>query len=146
MTRGPDHCGRCRARGRRRSEEIRRETGRYACVECSKLDDDEVAQVLENRLRVSDPSQRRPSRCGRCGKQGRRRSDVIKYRTGVYACQSCVGLSELEAFLRKEARIGSGCQIIAYWPTLQFENADAFHPLLLQLQKRPSGARGPGGK
>ena len=65
---------------------------------------------------------------------------MIEERTGIYACQSCVGMSELEAFLRKEARIGSGCQIIAYWPTLQFENADAFHPLLLQLQKRPSGA------
>ena len=140
MTRKPDHCGRCAAQGRRRSEEIRRETGRYACVECSKLEDDEVAQVREDRLRALESSNRRPCRCGRCGKQGRRRSDVIKYRTGVYACKSCVGLSELEAFLRKEARIGSGCHIIAYWPTLQFENADAFHPLLLQLHKGPSGS------
>jgi|GEM_PF-6055699 len=140
MTRGPDHCGRCAAEGRRRSKEIRRETGRYACVECSKLDDNQAAQVRENRVGVLEPPRRRPCRCGRCGKQGRRRSDVIEKRTGIYACQSCVGMSEFEAFLRKETRIGSGCQIIAYWPTLQFENADVFHPLLARLGEGPFGS------
>lgn len=138
MTRKPDHCGRCAAQGRRRS--FRRKTRRFVCIECSSLDDSEAAQVRQNRVGVLKPPQRRTCRCGRCGKKGKRRSNLIEERTGIYACQSCVGMSELEAFLRKEARIGGGCHIIAYWPTLQFENADAFHPLLFQLQKGPSGS------
>ena len=52
MIRKPDHCGRCAAQDRRRSKKIRRETGRYACVECSKLDDSQAAQVRENRVGV----------------------------------------------------------------------------------------------
>ena len=52
MTRGKDHCGRCAIQGRRRSKEVRRDTGRYACRSCSHIPDTELAEpYLKNRLK-----------------------------------------------------------------------------------------------